>query len=681
MNEISISVKKNGIAIAALDDPDRSMNTLTPSLLECFKKKLKPLFDDDAIKAIILISAKPKVFIAGADIKLFSTIEDPNVIREIDAEYSEFFTFMASHRKPVIAAVNGAALGGGLETVLACDYILATDHPSTTFGLPEVKLGILPAAGGTYRLPQRVGILKGLDMMLTGKFITSQKAKKLGLVDEIVSHSLLSSRAMEIAQCLIINPSNRQPKRRKPLWEYLVATWPFSWVFFNLVRRKVLNRTKGNYPGPEKIIECVKQGITRGQAAALKLEIEYISQLFQTPECQSLVWLFISMKEMAPVPENNINIKNIDLWGISSKRDEWASLLRKHYHICEYDPPLNGSGEPTNHILPSGDCKEKPKADIIIDVSPSHFEKRGFYINPLEERIDNETPILFSSLSTTIKFLGEKASHADRVLGLNIFQPIRNNPIFEMVIPDKSSEKALSVVRSFIAQTKKPVIEVKDQPGFYIPRLLYSYFYEALILSEICPFHKIDAALESFGFAMGPFALMDHMGLDTIAQMFLDLSSIFEHQWRKKKDFPLKIVDEGYLGSQSNAGFYKYKQGKRLGPNETLATHLNKKSENLYDHTEKISESLVFAIVNEALLCYEKKIISSPKDGDLGAVFGLAFPPFMAGPFHYFDRMGKTPMIRRIEKGIQEKRIHFKLAHTFSDYHQDKTFFSFKAGS
>jgi 3-hydroxyacyl-CoA dehydrogenase/enoyl-CoA hydratase/3-hydroxybutyryl-CoA epimerase len=221
MDEITTKMLEDGVVKVTFDDPQRSVNTMTPDLLTEFEKKIVPLMADDAVKGMVFCSAKPDTFIAGADIKLFTEADDPDLVCELDGAYSRILTRLSRGEKPVVAAVHGAALGGGLEVVLACHYIVATDHPATVLGLPEVQLGILPAAGGTQRLPQRVGLIKSLDMMLTGRRIRAGKALRWGLVDEVTTPQDLFQKASKRVNDLI-DGKLRRPSAKKSMAERMI---------------------------------------------------------------------------------------------------------------------------------------------------------------------------------------------------------------------------------------------------------------------------------------------------------------------------------------------------------------------------------------------------------------------------------------------------------------------------
>jgi len=337
MNEITTQMLDGGVVKVTFDDPVRPVNTMTPDLLAEFQEKIVPLMADDAVRGMVFTSAKPDTFMAGADIKLFAEADDPDLVCEVDGAYSRMLTRLSRGKKPLVAAVHGAALGGGLEIVLACHYIVASDHPATVLGLPEVQLGILPAAGGTQRLPKRVGLIKGLDMMLTGKRIRAKKALRWGLVDEVTPPRDLFQTALERVNDLI-DGRRKHPSAKKSFVERMIRLPVARDIFFGWVRQKVLRNTRGHYPGPLRIVECVELGVKAGEDKALEREISHIGPLLMTPQSHSLMWLFLATQEMKAVSLNASRIlKQVGIIGAGSMGTGIASVSLGPYSVMVHD--------------------------------------------------------------------------------------------------------------------------------------------------------------------------------------------------------------------------------------------------------------------------------------------------------------------------------------------------------
>ncbi len=694
MDEITTKMLENGVVKVTFDDPQRSVNTMTQDLLTEFEKKIVPLMADDAVKGMVFCSAKPDTFIAGADIKLFAEADDPDLICEMDGAYSRILTRLSRGEKPVVAAVHGAALGGGLEIVLACHYIVASDHPATILGLPEVQLGIMPAAGGTQRLPARVGLIKGLDMMLTGRRVRARKALRMGLVDEVTSPGTVFEKALEKTKDLIEGRLKR-PQRRKPLAERVIGLPVARDIFFGKVRKKVLAKTRGNYPGPLKIVECVELGVKEGEDKALEREISHIGPLLMTPQSRSLVWLFLATQEMKTISlESSRAVKQVGIMGAGSISMGIASVSIDSYPVVVHDiseEALHLFGQQiraglqrqvkSEAITPetlekrwtrfsvTREMDDMAGADLVIEAVSMDLDHKQKILAEIEERVGTETLIAINTSFLPVSRIAADARHKERVVGLHYFSPVHKMPLVELIAPDGVADWALHTAHGFTHMQGKTVIQVKDTPGFYTTRVLCRYLLEALILlGEGTDIEKIDEAMKDFGYSSGPMALMDEMGLDVVNQVARFMAEALEGRWPE----PIKalglLVDAGFLGRKTGRGFYTYPEGKKgkIKSNQEVYNYFRDMNRNVAD-SGKIRDRLVFIKVNEAAFCLEEDVIASPGDGDVGAVLGLGFPPFLGGPFHYADSLGIETLVKGLEDLTQQGYAHYAPASVLKD--------------
>jgi 3-hydroxyacyl-CoA dehydrogenase / enoyl-CoA hydratase / 3-hydroxybutyryl-CoA epimerase len=693
MDEITTKMLENGVVKVTFDDPQRPVNTMTPDLLTEFEKKIVPLMTDEAVEGMVFCSAKPETFIAGADIKLFAEADDPDLVCELDGAYSRILTRLSRGEKPVVAAVHGAALGGGLEIVLACHYIVASDHPATVLGLPEVQLGILPAAGGTQRLPDRVGLVKGLDMMLTGRRVRARRALRLGLVDEVTPPGAVFQKALERAVDLIEGRLKR-PQRRKSLVERVIELPVARDIFFGKVRKQILAKTRGNYPGPLKIVECVELGVKEGMDPALEQEISHIGPLLMTPQSRSLVWLFLAGQEMKAIPlESSRAVKQVGILGAGSMGTGIASVSLNQYFVVVHDrsrETLEGCREQiragltkqvkSEAITPqtlekrltrlrtTHDMGDMAAANLVIEAVSVDLHLKQKVLAEVEERVGTETVIAVNTSFMPISRIAAYARYKERVVGLQYFAPVHKMPLVELIAPEGVATWALHTAHDFTLKQGKTVIQVKDRPGFYTTRILCRYLQEALMLvSEGNDIERIDAAMKNFGYASGPMALMDEMGLDAVNRAARFMCDAMGERWPK----PLKalglLVDAGFSGRKGEIGFYTYAKGKRgkKKPNRDVYPYVNGMKQDILD-PRNIRERLVLAMVNEAAFCLEEAVIASPEDGDVGAVLGLGFPPFLGGPFHYADSLG-TGLVKGLEELVNLGHTHYAPAGILRD--------------
>lgn len=704
MNEITTQMLDGGVVKVTFDDPVRPVNTMTPDLLAEFQEKIVPLMADDAVRGMVFTSAKPDTFMAGADIKLFAEADDPDLVCEVDGAYSRMLTRLSRGKKPLVAAVHGAALGGGLEIVLACHYIVASDHPATVLGLPEVQLGILPAAGGTQRLPKRVGLIKGLDMMLTGKRIRAKKALRWGLVDEVTPPRDLFQTALERVNDLI-DGRRKHPSAKKSFVERMIRLPVARDIFFGWVRQKVLRNTRGHYPGPLRIVECVELGVKAGEDKALEREISHIGPLLMTPQSHSLMWLFLATQEMKAVSLNASRIlKQVGIIGAGSMGTGIASVSLGPYSVMVHDisgEALKRCGE----LIRTGLIKQEKseaitretldhrwslfsgtrelsdlsEADLLVEAASMDLDLKRKTLAEVEERAKPETVIASTTAFLPVSQIAADARHKERVVGLHYFSPIHKTPLVELIGPEGAADWALHTAHAFAHAQLKTVIRVKDTPGFYTTRVLCRYLLEALILlGEGHGVEQIDKIMKDFGYAVGPFALMDEIGLDTVDPAIRFICDAMKEKWPKPPEALGRLVEAGLLGQKSGWGFYVYPKGKKgkKKPTREIYRYLPQMKQGLADNQE-IQERLVLSTVNEAARCLEEQVIASPRDGDVGAVLGLGFPPFLGGPFHYADGLGMETLVHRLEGLAHKDRGHFAPAGILKDMAKGgKRFFS-----
>lgn len=674
MDEIRVIRGEGGIALVTFDDPDRPVNTMTPDLLAAMEDQVVPLMDDPEVEGIILHSAKPDTFIAGADIKLFLQADDPKLVSEIDGAYSRVLTRLFENPKPVVAAVHGAALGGGLEIALACHYILASDHPATVLGLPEVTLGILPAAGGTQRLPRRVGLIRGLDMMLTGRRVRSGKALKIGLVDEVTPPGGILDRAKAVAADLVYGRLNR-PKPGRALSDRIIRLPFVRSIVLGKAGRKVQQRTRGNYPAPVRILECVKRGLEEGVDAALDHEIASIGELMVTPQSRSLVWLFLATQEMKsegpkglPAPER-VAVVGAGLMGAgiasvslgqcpvvvqdisSGALARCSRVIRAGLSSQVRAEAITGAERERrwSSFSATPDLSDIAGADLVVEAVFEDLSLKRRVLAAVEERVGPEAVVGTNTSALCISEITAGARYPERVVGMHYFPPVHRMPLLELAVPEAAAPWAVDKARAFALAQGKTVILVKDSPGFYTTRILTAYTREAFsLLEQGVDIEDIDRASKDFGFPVGPLALMDEVGMEVAAHVSRDLGGRFSHRWGPVTEIPGRVKEAGFLGRGSGRGFYIYPAKKKKRPNREIYSFVPDRERRKMG-AALLQDRLSLIMINEAALCLQEDIIASPRDGDVGAVMGLGFPPFRGGPFHHVDALGAARIADQLE--------------------------------
>ena len=696
MGIIRTSVEDDGLAMVVIDDPARPVNTLTPEFLVELEDEILPLAQDPAVKGMVLISAKPDSFIAGADIKLFAQTTDGALVAEADGRYSRALTRLNTCGKPVVAAVHGPALGGGLEVALACHYIMASSSPATVLGLPEVTLGILPAAGGTQRLPRRVGLVRGMNLMLTGRRVRAAQALAMGLVDEVVAPGALAEAAAERARGFMAGRPLPAPYR--PTWQERIISLPIlRGIFFKKVRAATAERTKGNYPGPLKIIDCVETGLKQGMQAALDLEIASIGELFETPVCRNLIWLFNAGGELraqrdsaqarlirqlgvvgAGTMGGGIASVSLGLCPVKVVDREQEALDRCRNLLARGMDKMTASGSLSTaererregRLALSLDRFSLAGSDLVVEAVPEDLGLKQRVLAQAEEVISPEAVYASGTSALPIAAIASQARHPERVLGMHYFSPVPSMMLMELVAPDGAADWALATARAFASSQGKTVIVVADRPGFYTTRILTAYLNEAVrLMQDGLAIDDLDQALTRFGFAVGPAALMDLIGLATVARVSQDLGDAYSARWGAPPPGLKALAGAGLDGKRHGAGFYLYPEGagKPPQPDPKAGQILAAAGGGTPLPARDPAERCALAMANEAAWCLADGVIASPRDGELGAVLGVSFPAFRGGPFHYLDSLGAGAAVSRLEDLAASQGGRFSPAPTLVD--------------
>ncbi len=672
--------RDNGVAVIWMDQPGEKVNKISIDLVDEFKTMLDSLEDDKTIRAIVLISRKPDNFIAGADIEKFKDMTSAAEAEMLSRQGHVLLNRMAAFPKPIVAAIHGATLGAGLEVALACHYRIASDDPKTVLALPEVKLGLLPGGGGTQRLPRLVGLQAALDMMLTGKNIYPRQAKKMGLVDDLIHPYGLLHAAKKAALHLADQPLTR--KKKLSLLAELLESTPFTRnVVYKKATELVQRDTWGNYPAPVKIIECVKAGMEKGPAAGVEAETKKFGELVVSPQSRELIQIFLSMTAMKknPLKDKVRPVKKIGILGAGLMGAGIADVSSTNgMEVLLKDVSYDAVGQGEKAIWQDLDGKVKKKAlspfqrDVTFSLITGTTDYRGFekadlIIEAVFEDLELKRKILaeteaymredaiFASNTSSLPIGGIAAAarRPEQIIGMHYFSPVPKMPLLEIIVTEKTADWVKATALDVGIRQGKTVIIVNDGPGFYTTRILAPLLNEALeILAEGGDIKEIDRAMRQFGYPVGPIALLDEVGIDVGAHVSKVLGPLFAARGAQPNTAMERIFQAGYKGRKNNQGFYLY--GDRSGKeeksvNEEIYSFFGGTKRRKFD-AQEIQNRLSLAMINEAALCLQEGILQSPRDGDIGAVFGLGFPPFLGGPFRHIDSMGLPKTISLMEE-------------------------------
>ena len=663
------------------------MNTLGVALLTELEDVVDRLEQDD-VKAVVFGSSKSD-FLAGADIRMFADISTPDqAVEALTALHGVFNRIEALHAdrgKPVIAAIHGACLGGGLEFALTCSSRICSTSQKTQLGQPEVQLGLIPGGGGTQRLPELIGLAAGLEMIMGGKPVRPYKAKKLGLVDETVPAELLLQIAQQRATDLIDATSDEQrggldmstdglqkfaieknPAGRKLLWRKAYDT--------------MMAQTKGHYPAPKRAFEAVRIGAEQGRAAGMAAEIRFFAELVMTTESAALQSLFFATtalksdtgidSDASPIKvsrvavlggglmgggiaavttlkaKKNVRIKEIDAAGVGRglayvDKVVLKQAKRRRMSPFEVDQVLN-------RVTGSSTWIGFGNTDVVIEAVFEDLNLKRSIVKEVEGAMRED--VIFASNTSTlpITLIAEASDRPENVVGMHYFSPVEKMPLLEIITTDKTADWVTATAVQLGKDQGKTVIVVNDGTGFYTSRILGPYSNEAaFLLEEGASVQAIDMAMEDWGFAVGPLLLADEVGIDVGAHVAIIMQEAFGDRMRGP-DMMKGLIEDERKGRKNGRGFYIYDDGTRAGVDPTVYDALGV-GPRVPVSKKDVTERLTLAFINEAALCLQEGILRSARDGDVGAVFGLGYPPFRGGPFFTVDQMGADVVVAKLE--------------------------------
>ncbi|MCP1675392.1 3-hydroxyacyl-CoA dehydrogenase/enoyl-CoA hydratase/3-hydroxybutyryl-CoA epimerase [Natronocella acetinitrilica] len=678
---LTLSRRDDGIAVVTIDTPGESMNVLKAELMQEAATVFDELERDKTVKGVIFASGKAGSFIAGADVRMLAACSTADEATELARGGQALFDRIERFPVPVVAAIDGLCLGGGLELALSCRGRVATDNPKTALGLPEVQLGLLPGSGGTQRLPRLVGIANALDMMLTGKQVGAGRARRIGLVDDVVPATILEQAAAKLALELA---QGRRKRRRRTWMERLLETNPLGKrLIFKKAAQTVANRTRGVYPAPPRILECVEHGLQRGKDRGLVLEATRFGELAMTAEARQLMGIYfatVAMKkdagtdvevEARPVRRTAVlgaglmgagisfvtatranlpvRLKDIGADGLNRGMKTLHGLINerlKRRSITPFEAELQ-----LRRVTPTTDYSGFSRVDMVIEAVFEDLDLKHGMVRDVESHCGPGTIFATNTSSIPIASIAAAAERPENVIGMHYFSPVEKMPLLEVIATEHTAPEVIAATVELGRRQGKTVIVVRDGAGFYVNRILAPYINEAShLLSEGVAVDRVDEALLAFGFPVGPFALLDEVGLDVSAKVGPILHEAFGDRMKPAATAE-RLLQDGRRGKKAGKGFYLYGTRSRKGrrPVDQRVYKLLDIEPSNAMAADVIVERTVLMMVNEAARCYEEGVIRSLRDGDIGAVFGIGFPPFRGGPFRYMDSHGAGHIVTRLE--------------------------------
>ncbi|OEE68134.1 multifunctional fatty acid oxidation complex subunit alpha [Enterovibrio norvegicus FF-33] len=671
-NAFSLRHGDDGIAWLSIDVPGESMNTLQATFVDEISGILSELESKTDIKGLVLYSAKPDNFVAGADVRMLDACETAEDAQAIAEQGQKLFSRIEKLPFHVVAAIHGPCLGGGLELALACHSRVATDDDKTRVGLPEVQLGLLPGSGGTQRLPRLIGVAGALDMILTGKQLRAKKAKKMGVVDDVVPHSVLLRVAEELAL-------KGKPKRQNS-WQ----SWAMGGnalgrsVVFDQAAKKTRAKTRGNYPATEAILDVIKHGLDKGVEKGLALEAKRFGELVMTNESASLRSIFFATTAMkketgADAEPDTVTGVAVLGGGLMGAGIANVSATKANLPVRIKDVSNDGLLNAMNYSYKLLDKKRKrriiskselqsqmarisgatdysgmDRCNVVIEAVFEDLDLKHKMIAEVEEALNENTLFATNTSSLPIHQIAAGAKRPENIVGLHYFSPVDKMPLVEVIPHAGTSEKAIATVVKLAKKQGKTPIVVADKAGFYVNRILAPYMNEAamtLLAGESV--EHIDNALLDFGFPVGPVTLLDEVGIDIGAKISPILLNELGERFRAPDVFDVMLSD-GRKGRKTGKGFFVY-NGKKKEVDKRVYGLLGVELKSQLSGHE-LAMRCVLMMLNEAARCLDEGVVKSARDGDIGAVFGIGFPPFLGGPFRYMDHIGIKRLVEMLEQ-------------------------------
>lgn len=707
---VTMDVDHDGIAVLTIDVKDKPMNVITADFDQDLGQCLESVISDEKIVGAVITSAKND-FMAGADLKsmlpaLRGLSDKSDVVEKVIAS-NQTMRKMETCGKPFVAAINGTALGGGLELTLACHYRIAVDRPDAVLGLPEVMVGLLPGGGGTQRLPRLIGVQAALELMTQGKHLKPLQAKGLGIVNELASKEEL----IDKAKAWIKDKGDAvQPWDKKgfKVPGGLDANKVGTIQTFSVVNALVAKNTNHNYPAPISIVSCVYEGCQIPIDSGLRIEAKYFVELLTGTVAGNMIRSLFINKQSAdklrarPEGVEKSKVTTLGMLGagmmgsgialVSARAGMNVVLLDsteeqaakgKQYtekflekRVARKKMSSDDAAAMLDRIKVTTDYNDLESCELIIEAV---FEDREIKagVTQATEAVIAESAIFASNTSTLpISGLAEASKRPKSFIGLHFFSPVERMPLVEVILGKETSDEALARALDYVQQIKKTPIVVNDSRGFFTSRVFSMACNEAnTMLTEGVSPALIENAARHAGYPVGPLAVQDETSIELGYKIHLQTMEDMGDAYKPASGWEVsaKLVELERLGKKYGKGFYDYPEGakKRLWPGLADLFPVSDQQPDV----EEVKSRLMTIQALDAYRCLEEHVLMSPDDGDIGSILGWGFPPWSGGVFSYIDTVGIEKFVERCDDYSQRLGERFTVPDSLREKANNKESF------
>jgi 3-hydroxyacyl-CoA dehydrogenase / enoyl-CoA hydratase / 3-hydroxybutyryl-CoA epimerase len=667
---VLLETDEDGIALVRFDRLGSSVNVFDTATLGHLAAIVNDL-GRGSPRGVIFMSSKPAVFIAGADLRELAGTQDRAGLVELG---QQIFTRIGALRCVTIAAIHGACAGGGFEMSLACDYRVASDAHVTKIGLPEINLGLIPAWGGSTRLPRLIGLPRALKVILGGDLMPSSKARELGLVDAIAPRERLTF----LAKRFVDSGKPRRFSRHLawiPAWQAVAA----------VARKSVLKKTREHYPAALRAIDVVTKAVVRSIPQSLVAEKKAILALADGDVSSNLIRIFFLQDRAKHLPSPKAaSIEKTAVIGsgiMGAGIAQWFAARGKGVLLSDVGPEQLAQGlqraeklfaearrrrilsrsearAGMDRIVPAESAVPMKSIDLVVEAASENMQVKKAIFADLEERVRSDTILATNTSALSVTEISRGLRDPARVVGLHFFNPVHRMKLVEIARGELTSDFAADTAVAFVQRIGKLPVVVKDRPGFLVNRILLPYLLEAVRLFVAgAHVEALDESMLDFGMPMGPLRLLDEVGLDVAADVGETLCRAFPDRMHTPGVFA-QLLAANIKGKKTERGFYEYQNGRVAGVNR-FATDLREADDKASLTRDQLQERMVFLMINEAARCLEERVVEDPRDVDFAMIMGTGFAPFRGGPLRYADSVGIAKVTEILERLTRTRERQF----------------------